>query len=34
MRVVESSSASLGGDDLGAPRPLREQTRLGDFWMP
>lgn len=34
MWVVASSSASLGGEDLGAPRPLREQTRLGDFWMP
>lgn len=34
MWVVTDSTASLGGDDLGPVAPLREQTRLGDFWMP
>lgn len=34
MWVVEESSASLRGEDLGPVGPLSEQTRLGDFWMP
>ncbi|WP_406246423.1 hypothetical protein ACI7YT_14670 [Microbacterium sp. M] len=34
MWVVGESSASLHGEDLGPVAPLREQTRLGDFWMP
>lgn len=34
MWVVESSQASIGGEDLGTVEPLPRQTRLGDFWMP
>lgn len=34
MWIVESSTASLHGEDLGAIGPLQEQTKLGDFWMP
>jgi hypothetical protein len=34
MWVVERSSATLGGEDLGVVEPLPEQTRLGEFWMP
>ena len=34
MWVVTDSTASLDGEDLGPVAPLREQTRLGDFWMP
>ncbi|UYO96371.1 hypothetical protein OED01_12265 [Microbacterium sp. M28] len=34
MWIVEDSSASLRGQDLGEVAPLDEQTRLGDFWMP
>lgn len=32
--AVDSSSAMLGGQDLGPPGPLAQQARLGDFWMP
>jgi hypothetical protein len=32
--AVASSTATLDGSDLGSARPLREQSRLGDFWMP
>jgi hypothetical protein len=32
-RVV-GAHAELDGADLGALAPLREQTRLGDFWLP
>lgn len=31
---IPSSRAAVGGRDLGAPGPLAEQTRLGDFWIP
>ncbi|MCU1439042.1 MAG: hypothetical protein JWP85_39 [Rhodoglobus sp.] len=34
MWVVESSTATLGGQDLGAVAALPDQERLGDFWMP
>jgi hypothetical protein len=32
--AVEDSRATLHGRDLGSPEPLRQQTRLGGFWMP
>ena len=32
--VIKESSARLGDDDFGPTGPLREQTRLGDFWNP
>lgn len=32
-RVV-GGGARVAGTDLGALGPLREQTRLGDFWLP
>jgi len=32
-RVVDSS-ARIKGQDIGPPAPLREQARLGDFWIP
>ena len=32
-RVVDSS-ATIGGESVGVPAPLPEQTRLGDFWIP
>jgi hypothetical protein len=32
-RVV-GGRAELDGADMGALAPLREQTRLGDFWLP
>ena len=32
--TVSSSSATLRGVDLGSPRPLHRQARLGDFWLP
>lgn len=34
MWIVESSRASIHGEDLGVIEPLTRQTRLGDFWMP
>jgi hypothetical protein len=34
MWVVDSSTASLAGNDLGAMTALPQQERLGDFWMP
>ncbi|MBO0982203.1 hypothetical protein [Microbacterium sp. SD291] len=34
MWVVEQSTATLGGEDLGTIEPLREQSRLGEIWMP
>jgi hypothetical protein len=36
MRIwaVKSSEATIGRQDLGDVRPLPEQTRLGDFWIP
>ncbi|MCU1560516.1 MAG: hypothetical protein JWP90_1469 [Mycetocola sp.] len=32
--AVDDSTAVLNGTNLGRIRPLAEQTRLGDFWMP
>jgi hypothetical protein len=32
--LVESSAATLAGEDLRAVAPLDEQVKLGDFWMP
>ena len=32
--TISSSSAILRGVDLGSPRPLHRQLRLGDFWLP
>lgn len=32
-RVVDAS-ARINGEDAGPPAPLREQARLGDFWIP
>jgi hypothetical protein len=32
-RVV-ATSATINGRDAGPPAPLREQARLGDFWIP
>ena len=32
--VINETSARLGDDDFGPTGPLREQTRLGDFWIP
>ena len=32
--AVEDSRATLHGHDLGSPKPLRQQTRLGGFWLP
>lgn len=32
--MVADSSAVIHGEDLGAPGPLGEQARLGDFWIP
>lgn len=32
--VVESSSASLAGEDFGEPGPLPEQAHLADFMIP
>ena len=34
MWFITRSSADLAGKDLGIPRPLSAQTRLGDFWIP
>ncbi|TNB74628.1 hypothetical protein FHJ30_05430 [Arthrobacter sp. BB-1] len=34
MWFVSRSTASLEGEDLGAPHPLRVQARLGDFFIP
>jgi hypothetical protein len=34
MWFVSRSTASLAGEDLGTPQPLRVQTGLGDFWIP
>lgn len=34
MWFVSASSATLDGQDLGTPKPLPDQTRLGDFWIP
>ncbi|WP_426184939.1 hypothetical protein [Microbacterium sp. TWP3-1-2b2] len=34
MWIVDTSQASVRGEDLGAIEPLPRQTRLGDFWMP
>lgn len=34
MWVVESSRASIRGEDLGTIEALPRQTKLGDFWMP
>jgi hypothetical protein len=31
---VVRSRARLGSQDLGEPRPVAPQTRLGDFWLP
>jgi hypothetical protein len=31
---VRETSATIGGEDLGRPGPLSEQTRLGDFIIP
>ncbi|HZA77578.1 MAG TPA: hypothetical protein VE623_14445 [Acidimicrobiales bacterium] len=32
--VINETSARLGDDDFGPTGPPREQTRLGDFWIP
>lgn len=32
--AVASSRASIGGVDAGVPRPLPQQDRLADFWLP
>lgn len=32
--AVEDSRATVNGNDLGAPRPLRHQVRIGGFWLP
>ncbi len=32
--AVEDSVATLAGRDLGAPRPLDAQARMGGFWLP
>lgn len=32
--MISSSKAILNGEDLGTPAPLKEQARLGDFWIP
>jgi hypothetical protein len=32
-RVAEAQ-ATIRGEDAGAPAPLDEQERLGDFWLP
>lgn len=32
--LISDSTARLGGQDLGRPAPLSEQTSLGDFWLP
>lgn len=34
MWVIDGASAQLGREDLGPVGPLREQARLGDFWIP
>lgn len=34
MWFVSRSTAALASEDLGAPQPLRVQTRLGDFLIP
>lgn len=32
--LATGSTATVGGDDLGSPGPLRVQDRLEDFWLP
>src|SRR5829696_8514304 len=32
--AIQSSTASMGNQDLGSVGPLPVQTRLGDFWIP
>jgi len=32
--VITASRALIDGHDIGAPGPLRRQTRLGDLWLP
>ena len=32
--LIARPSARLGDQDFGPPRPLRQQARLGDFWIP
>jgi hypothetical protein len=32
--TVPSAKATIGGRNLGAVVPLREQPKLGDFWIP
>lgn len=32
--TVADTSATLAGQDLGAPGPLRVQDHLEDFWLP
>ena len=34
MWVIDEASAQLGNADFGPVGPLREQVRLGDFWIP
>ena len=34
MWFISRSSAVLAGEDFGSPKPLPDQTRLGDFWIP
>jgi hypothetical protein len=32
--MIDSSKASLQGEDFGAIGPLKKQSRLADFWIP
>lgn len=32
--IIDSSTASLRGQDFGSIGPLKNQARLGDFWIP
>lgn len=32
--TVVDSSATIGSESAGAPAPLAQQTRVGDFWIP
>jgi hypothetical protein len=32
--TVSSAKATIGGRNLGVVAPLREQSKLGDFWIP
>ncbi|MFZ0390565.1 MAG: hypothetical protein WAN36_08895, partial [Calditrichia bacterium] len=32
--IIKNGSARYKGKELGAPGPVPEQTKLGDFWIP